>query len=181
MKAAAPLLFGYWHAVEATRVPYGRTHRRAYLCRCVCGVEREVLAASLESERSRHCGCQTKHRRTHGESKGAARTKEYKAWSDALNRCRNPDYKQWADYGGRGIYVCLEWQGPEGFKAFLAHMGRAPSKAHTLERVDNDKGYTSYNCIWATRYVQAYNKRGAGNRNSKGQFIGLQEEGKHRG
>lgn len=96
---------------------------------------------------------------SHGHSRRAAVSGEYKAWGAMLTRCTNPNIPRYADYGGRGIRVCRRWQGPNGFKQFLADMGPKPSKHHSLDRINNDKGYSPKNCRWATRSEQGRNTR----------------------
>jgi hypothetical protein len=75
-----------------------------------------------------------------------------------LARCYNPKNPRYADYGGRGITVCDAWR--HDFSAFLADMGRRPSKEHSLDRIDNDKGYSPDNCRWALPAEQMTNLRG---------------------
>ena len=62
----------------------------------------------------------------------------------------------WNDYGGRGISVCNRWM---TYENFLADMGRRPSPNHSLDRKNNDLGYSLENCRWATKTVQARNRR----------------------
>lgn len=88
---------------------------------------------------------------THGKS----RTKTYKIWTAMKCRCLNPYDERYMDYGGRGITVCKSWL---KFENFIADMGEKPNGL-TLEREDNNKGYSPKNCVWATPKTQARNKR----------------------
>jgi hypothetical protein len=72
-------------------------------------------------------------------------------------RCTDENCKYYYRYGGRGIKVCQEWM--DSFQAFFDHVGPRPSKRHTIERVDNDKGYEPGNVIWALRHAQDRNQR----------------------
>lgn len=99
----------------------------------------------------------TRQRERHGETRGDKTTAEYRVWAQMLGRCHNPHHKRYAYYGGRGIHVCERWI--QSLACFLADMGRRPSSAHQLERINNDAGYGPDNCKWATRKEQSRNRR----------------------
>lgn len=71
-------------------------------------------------------------------------------------RCTCENNRDFHNYGGRGITVCETWS---SFTKFIEDMGPKPDSRFTLERRDNDKGYSKDNCKWATRAEQNLNKR----------------------
>lgn len=79
---------------------------------------------------------------------------EYGSWTSARQRCRNPNNPNYPLYGGRGIKFCKRW---DSFEAFLQDMGKRPAN-HSLERINNNHGYTKKNCKWALPQEQAANR-----------------------
>lgn len=80
----------------------------------------------------------------------------YVTWADMLVRCYNPSCKSYPNYGGRGITVDPRWH---HFANFAEDMGLKPDPAFSLERKDNNSGYSKANCTWATSTEQAWNRR----------------------
>jgi len=91
---------------------------------------------------------------------------EYRTWGNMKQRCYNENIPAYRNYGGRGITVCDEWL--HDFKQFFKDMGEKPSSKHSIDRVDNDKGYSPDNCRWATSTTQSRNTR-VNKRNRVGQ------------
>lgn len=137
-------------------------NRSAWLCVCDCGGKKVVTGHELKRAEIRSCGCK-KMRDRHGLSSYRHRHELYRTWSGMKNRCHSPTNIQFEDYGGRGISVCQRWRfGEDGvhpFLCFIADMGDRPSVDHSIDRIDNEQGYSPANCRWATRSQQGRNKR----------------------
>lgn len=80
----------------------------------------------------------------------------YRSWDRMIQRCTNPNHAGFANYGGRGITMYEGWY---DFAIFLADMGERPSPRHSIERTNNDLGYSKANCVWATKLTQINNRR----------------------
>lgn len=138
-----------------------------WICQCDCGNKVAVPNGRLQSNTTQSCGCLQRQRGLENITKhGLHGTREYAIWKGMRSRCNNPNRAKYKNYGARGIKVCSRW---DDFASFYADMGPCPTGC-SIERLDNSKGYSPDNCVWATRYVQARNK---GNVNDETKFRGV--------
>ena len=160
-KASVGDVFGRLTVIK--QVPYeGSSYkpRKTWLCSCTCGNQCKVLDQNIRSMKTTSCGCvlrEVSSLRLPGRKIGNKQTKAYMAWRDMIQRTTNVRSPYYSNYGGRGITVCAEWK---SFDEFISDMGE-PADGESLERVDNNKGYSKENCKWATMKEQQRNKRTA--------------------
>ncbi len=157
---------GRWKVVQY--VGYHRKFEQSvYLCRCKCGKLRLLRQVYLMPRKwrpnglavSMSCGCLKRdrmkqdgnHAYAHGHCRTNGWSPEYRVWCSIKQRCRNS-----LAYLEKGIRICRQWE--KSFVQFLKDVGPRPSLRHTLDRINNSKGYKPGNVRWATHDEQARNK-----------------------
>lgn len=131
--------------------------RSRWACVCECGKTAQVLTANLKRGNTSSCGCVRNIKSSARNTvHGLSSTLAYKTWLSVRRRCREVNYPSYTTYGARGIDMHQPWF--ESVATFVQEVGQPPSDNHTLDRIDNSKGYFPGNVRWATPLEQANNK-----------------------
>jgi len=146
--------YGRLLVLEKAESQKGRT---LWKCLCDCGNEVVIQGLLLKNGHTKSCGCLRKEMAAEAKTThGMGKTKLNYVWLDMKGRCLRPTHRSYKNYGGRGITYTKDW---ETFEGFYADMGSTYQEGLTLDRIDNNKGYSKDNCRWTTVLIQNNNKR----------------------
>lgn len=134
-----------------------KDHHILWLCKCDCGKEVICVASRVRFNRVNFCkSCRIKKTAEKIKQHGKRNTAEYRIWMGMKQRCKKGKLREQKSYKLKNVTVCKEWE--KSFEKFFSHIGPRPSKKHSLDRIDNSKGYLPGNVRWATSSEQQRNK-----------------------
>jgi len=128
------------------------------LTRCICGNEKEYDYQLLAIGHTKSCGCKSRELNSIAHKKENKYNHDiYMKWKQMYYRCYNDKNPQYKYYGERGITICDEWK--DDYYAFEKWaFSTGYQKGLSIDRIDNNKGYSPDNCRWATIKEQNRNK-----------------------
>lgn len=146
-----------------TRISPSGRKRIFWVCQCSCESKTivEVEAGNLTCGRQTSCGC-VRNRKSSERLKthGLANTRIHNTYTSMKQRCYNAKAQEYEQYGGRGIKICDEWLGENGFHNFFDwSMKNGYRDDLSIDHIDNDGNYEPGNCRWADRFTQLNNRQ----------------------
>jgi hypothetical protein len=131
---------------EPNKLKYGKYSGRRFMAKCECGKIKSVNKRAVIRGRVKSCGCLQKE---HATRHGLSMEKIYGVYRGMLQRCYDKKHWLYPRYGGRGITVCNEWK--QDIHAFVKWaIENGYKKGLTIERKNNDLGYSSENCTFVS-------------------------------
>lgn len=144
-----------------------RQKRRYGLYVCpICNKEFKGLTSSIKNKKVHSCGClRNKMLIERNTTHCLRKHRLYGIWNGIIQRCTNEKSSNYLSYGFRGITVCESWLNIENF---IEDMNDTFQEGLSIDRIDNNLGYSKENCRWATKSTQTRNTRKICSKNTSG-------------
>lgn len=154
--------FGRLEVIEESQ-PFrnkdGSIQCAGWLCKCDCGNTVVIRANSLLMNSTKSCGCLNREKPSNNIKHNMSSTIIYKKYISMKKRCFDKKQQNYKYYGGKGITICNEWLGKDGFVHFYNWaMANGYSDDLTIERRNINENYCPENCCWIPQALQAHNK-----------------------
>ena len=87
---------------------------------------------------------------------GLTKHRLFNTWNSMMARCHGKNNKRYKVYGDRGIEVHQDWH---NVKTFIDDMYPSYIEGLSIDRINNDLGYSKDNCRWVSDNIQSRNRR----------------------
>lgn len=133
---------------------------RMWRCQCDCGNIVDVIGTNLKNNNTTSCGCFRKEKIKNDKTiHGLSKSRLNYIYRHMKSRCYNYNNKNYKNYGERGINICDEWLGKNGFINFYEwSISHGYSENLTIDRINVNGNYSPDNCRWVDLNTQENNR-----------------------
>ena len=140
------------------KADFKQNNATMWKCLCECGNITYARTTALNKGTKYSCGCYQRIVASKPKIHGMSKTRMYKIHNSMKTRCFKETDPRYLLYGAKGITVCDEWSGKNGFINFYNwSIKNGYADNLTIDRINSKGNYEPNNCRWVDWNVQANN------------------------